>query len=131
MHLKIVNDEEEQGMSEDGLIKVLQGQSWEPNPKPTPCIDLALMAMDFWIEEWEKRGVEISAAELHTNYDPEDDVWYFTVELTCDNRDEVDDFLKKEDEIITAMVNSDLAEDWYMDYTVITKRKKDAEEDNA
>jgi hypothetical protein len=124
LELKIIESESD-GISEDGLISLLSTGSCDIISKPVPDKALALQALDFWVEEWWIRGVEILSAELHTNFDPEDGVWFFTIELTCENSEDIDSFLDKEFNIFDAMVENSSCETWWRDYSVSTKRVGD------
>lgn len=99
MLLKII-DNEQDGLSEEGLISLLTTGCAELNPKPKPNTELALMAMDFWVGEWSKRGIDITRAELNTGFDPEDDYWFFTIDLYCKMQPDIGLFVDLNMEII-------------------------------
>lgn len=82
---------------------------------------MAQQATDFWVEQWRLRGVEILSAELETKFDPEDDLWYFVIQLTCDTDLSIVEFVDKECEIIDILVRDESTSVWSLDYTVLTR----------
>lgn len=124
MILKII-DNEHHGLSEEGLISLLTTGSAELNPKPKPNIELALMALDFWETEWDRRGVIITRAELNTEFDPEESFWYFTIDLYCKMQPDIRLFAMMNLEIIDEMITQEsLTRVWWDDYTVITHQEE-------
>lgn len=123
MHLKIVDNYPE-AISEDGLIDVLMGKSYQPPKKPVPDKGLALQAMDFWIEEWHMQGVEVLSAELQTEFDPEESYWYFVIELTIELNESIKESCEKEYKIISKMASIEPTPQWVFDFTVITNRRE-------
>lgn len=126
MILQLAKNNKSEGLSEDGLISLLLGKKVETVEKPTPDVELAKKAVDFWVEEWRKRGVDILSAVLHTEFDPEEGYWYFVIELGCRRDKNIKKFTHKEIDIIGVAADNEENYEWLMKYTVITRDIGDA-----
>ncbi len=124
--VKLSDSDQTHCLSEDGLISLLLGKKVETVEKPTPNVELAQKAVDFWVEEWHKRGVDILSAVLHTEFDPEEAYWYFVIELGCRRDKDIKAFTHKEIDIIGVAADNEETYEWLMEYTFITRDIGDA-----
>ncbi len=112
-----------EGVSEQDFISGLAGEPFEPRDPPKPDLVLAKKACDFWVENWNDLGVEISRAELFTEFDPEECYWYFVIVLTCKLEGSLEASVEKEFAIIDKMVQDEINYEWLSEFTIITERR--------